>query len=283
MLSWKSYFVFNPFYSDKKVYRWNPGELAYLLAMIVVLTSSTGKWSQSGEARMRRRWVFPILGVVLLIASLHGNGQALKSVHIAIERIERAEPAWLQRAWAYPDHALEGYRFFWASLGAAAAVAASALALVFLFRVQSNRARALLGVGLLCSQAIVLAFNTWYSNFELPRVSPELAGSGSEATRHDWTLGTGTAAIAGILAAYWMTRRREEASDVPSPVCFHESPLMLVIMKASVVAFPVVTVALNWDPSLTVPFWKNVSWTVQYLIQDPSWLLQCVTVWRACG
>jgi hypothetical protein len=155
-------------------------DLAWSLLVFLTLAATPGalppRRGQFLLPRTRRAAAW-LLACALSAVVLLDKSRLYYLVHVATAGIEADQPIHLQRRGTFPDHAREGFRFFWISCLATASVAVNVLALVGVARAVRTGSRwqrpALLM--LLAGLGATSGYAIWYTFNELPRVSPDMA------------------------------------------------------------------------------------------------------------
>lgn len=100
-------------------------------------------------------------------------------VHIATSHIEAAQPGWLHREGVFPHHAMEGYWSFWMSAAASMSVFLGGVVLVLDSRWLHEQTRTALRCALVAIILSLAVFAWWFTYSEFPRISPDMASTGS--------------------------------------------------------------------------------------------------------
>lgn len=233
-----------------------PEAMATIL-LVFVLVQSLARWRQTSTQISDTRWraaFSAIAGLLLALLVLPDAGMVQWLIHIAISGIEVFQPGKLQRPGAYPDPRAEGFRFFWLSLGAVAALAASAAILV-----AANYGRSFKRHLAVCSVAIIVLltldviFCAWYYAREFHRISIDMASVRLAANWFDWACcGVLILFLAGV-AAYRLSivddTGAEKVVTIPAPgrVPANESLWCLFLLLAAMISYYIDAIRLYFD------------------------------------
>ncbi len=271
--------------SNVESFVWSdPVDVLFVVTSVLVLCVSISRLSAADRTvrpgRRRVRLVL-IVGLFLALTSLHLRGEIHSYVHNSVEGIERGHPLRFQRVGAYPDHAAEGYQFFWLACGATAAVLISVFLLLAISRSRTKSHLVALSAALIVCQGCVVAFDLWYYFRALPHVSPDLADAGMQATPADWLLAAVIAVAAVTVAAYVLTTMTSDAEE-PAVACrrpLHHSNLIVSMAVLGAIAFPIELAIASFSfvsgtaNALSQSNWTVFLWTLRDYVQDPPTLL----------
>jgi hypothetical protein len=235
-----------------------PDTLA-MICTIFVLSDSVHSWRHDKPVGKNHGWITigaTIAGLVFALIVLPDTAMIIYLVHIATQGIEFSHPVRFQRLGLFPDHAAEGYRFFWLSVGAVlcVALAAIALALANVSRLGRNFkiAFVVLYLGLLAGAG---AFCGWYYISEFPRISPDLASVGSGSNWFDFLGGAILAAMmitagAHRFASLGGSRTAITFHQENERIPLHETTICLLLLVGSMVAYFVENARASWQITL---------------------------------
>jgi hypothetical protein len=218
---------------------------AWICCLIIVLFASVAqrrhKPVNDSPPRWRSlgAWIFgPLLAILIIpnVALIHGL------VHIATHGIETAQAGRFQRANTFPDQRAEGFRSFWLSVGAVAALVFAGAILRILNRgATSYRGWRILGIG--CFGLLLLiatAYCAWYFKIEFQRLSPDMANVGLAAGWIELASGGMIATLFVTIAAHRLSKSagsdaQQSQVTIDSPL--YESPLYLAAFLGAVVVY----------------------------------------------
>jgi hypothetical protein len=179
-----------------------------------------------------------------MLLVLPDAGMVQYLVHLAICGIEAAQPARFNRLDTYPDPRADGFRFFWAALGA---VSVLALAAVILFAANyfraSRRHVVACGLAIFVLLTLDIYFCAWYYAGEFHRVSIDMASVGFAANWFDWLSGGMLVLFLSSVGAFRLSVANETTAQVavtkpaPSRVPAHESLWCLLLLLSAMTAY----------------------------------------------
>jgi len=227
--------------TDSWVFTFLWSEYLYLAAVLLGYSSSWRRWRTDNDVPWRFSTIAPVAFAAATLALVVANKFEIANlVHDAVEQTEKSHAGWLQRNWAYPDHAEEGYRFFWTACLAAVCVCISFGGFVALCRGGTKlTGKKLLLLLILSCQAYLMGYLVWFYKSELHHVSPDLAGAGLQSNAAEWLQAAILLAI-GALAASYVLAAETACVDrlVPTgTVSLHETwPMILALLAGSAAA-----------------------------------------------
>jgi hypothetical protein len=274
-----------------------PDTLA-IICIIVALSNSNERWRQNAISK-ERGWPVAIAfvsAVVIFATVLVNTGLMTFLVHIATQGIEHAHTAKLQRAGAFPDQEREGFRLFWLSTLAAAAVVIAAVALVFANARRSKRRSVIASLAVYsCAVIFAGAFCIWFYVKEFYRISPDLASAGFASNWIDRLSGVIAAAIVISVLAYRSALLRGSRSALSHGIpCeagqlhLHEFPLFVLLLLGVPISYFYESLRISlhdWDlrlgwqreiPKVLVEFLR---WPETYIMLAVC-LLSIQLLWR---
>ncbi|MGI9430084.1 MAG: hypothetical protein ACR2NM_15600 [Bythopirellula sp.] len=198
------------------------GELWPDLVMLVVVFFALRLMLDCHPARSRAPSTNFIFSIVIAVGVL-GCGfyvvidrlLVTNLVHIAIDNVEKSQPARFQRADAFPNHRMEGFQTFWRSTQMMCVVL-SALGIVLLSTMLKSR-WVLLGVWAIFVACLLGGANYcwWFVTSEFPRLNPDLASQPVALLRSDAVAGALLVLGLGVVCGYQLARRTSNAASLP--------------------------------------------------------------------
>lgn len=273
-----------------------PDRLA-IVCVILVLTNALrgdGVFEAKKASAQFTTFAVAILGVVIGLIVLPDTTLITFLVHLATQGIEFAQPSRFQRLGNYPNHAAEGFRLFWLSVAAVAAVALAAALLVVANCKSLTRKQtaALITVQSVCLVAAT-AFCTWYFAVEFQRVSPDLASVGRGTNLFELLLGAILAVIVITAGAHQLSiSTASTLTTFPATMqCrpFYQSIFWILMLVASIVTSMYENIRGSYAITQGLFFRDIIEWIGSMLVYSSNYLdlavvalsLQlCWSIWK---